>query len=140
MDEDCAPKNIIVKEPEIFRIFQVFFNTQRSMKDDKKLTISNKCEKFLIKAIEQVDGIEASNGAVELDISKIVNYFKEYNIPIALDDFQDARSAKFCGEYKMEENGRISAMLNIDYLRKMFPVVRFMNAINRANEVKANLK
>jgi CRP-like cAMP-binding protein len=49
LDEDGSPKILSVKEPETFRIFQVFFNTQRSMKDDKKLTISNKCEKFLIK-------------------------------------------------------------------------------------------
>jgi CRP/FNR family cyclic AMP-dependent transcriptional regulator len=48
MDEDGSPKNLLIKEPETFRIFQVFFNTQRSMKDDKKITISNKCEKFII--------------------------------------------------------------------------------------------
>jgi CRP/FNR family cyclic AMP-dependent transcriptional regulator len=139
LDEDGSPKILSVKEPETFRIFQVFFNTQRSMKDDKKLTISNKCEKFLIKALEQVEGQELTDGFVEVDLSKIVNYFKEYNIAIALDDFQGARNAKFCGEYKMEDNGRISAMLNVDYLKKMFPVVRFMNAINRVNDAKAQV-
>lgn len=138
MDEDGAPKILIVKEPETFRIFQVFFNAQRSMKDEKKLIISAKCEKFLIKALEQVEGIEPEEGVVELDLSKIVNTFKEYNIPIGLDDFQGARSAKFCGEYKMEESGRVTAMLNVDYLKKMFPVVRFMNAINRVNDAKAH--
>jgi CRP/FNR family cyclic AMP-dependent transcriptional regulator len=137
LDDEGAPKNLTTKEPELFRIFQVFFNTQRSMKDEKKLIISNKCEKFLIKAIEQVADSVPENGVVEVDLSKIVNYFKEYNIPIVLEDFQSARNAKFCGEYKMEENGRITAMLNLDYLNKMFPVVRFMNAINRTNDAKA---
>ena len=136
-DEDGAASNLMIKEPETFRIFQVFFNTQRSMKDDKKLIISNKCEKFLIKVLEQVEGMEVVNGTVEVDLSKIVNYFSEYHFPISLDDFQGARNAKFCGEYKMEENGRITAILNVDYLRKMFPVVRFMNAINRVNDLKA---
>ncbi|MDO9183133.1 MAG: cyclic nucleotide-binding domain-containing protein [Bacteriovorax sp.] len=138
LDEDGAPKNLIVKEPEMFRIFQVFFNAQRSMKDDKKLIISNKCEKFLIKILEQAEGLVVDNGVVEVDLSKVVNYFKEYNIPITLEDFQGARNAKFCGEYKMEDNGRITAMLNIDYLKKMFPVVRFMNALNRVNDAKAH--
>jgi len=137
MDEDGSPKNLIVKEPESFRIFQVFFNTQRSMKDDKKLIITNKCEKFLIKALEQIEGKEVEDGKVEVDLSAIVDSFKEYNIPIGLDDFQGARSAKFCGEYKMEDNGRISALLNVDYLKRMFPVVRFMNALNRVNDAKA---
>lgn len=137
MDEEGAPKVLMVKEPEVFRIFQVFFNAQRSMKDEKKLTISTKCEKFLIKALEQVEGIVPENGAVEVDLSKITGYFKEYNMPISLDDFQGARNAKFCGEYKMEDSGRVTAMLNVDYLKKMFPVVRFMNAINRVNDAKA---
>jgi CRP/FNR family cyclic AMP-dependent transcriptional regulator len=140
LDDEGAPKNLIIKEPETFRIFQVFFNAQRSMKDDKKLIISNKCEKFLLKALEQVEGLEVENGVVEVDLSKIVNYFKEYNIPISLDDFQGARNAKFCGEYKMEDSGRITAMLNVDYLKKMFPVVRFMNALNRVNDAKAQIK
>ena len=139
LDEDGAPKNLIIKEPETFRIFQVFFNAQRSMKDDKKLLISNKCEKFLIKALEQVESSEVIDGVVEVDLTKIVNYFKEYNIGISLDDFQGARNAKFCGEYKMEDSGRITAPLNVDYLKKMFPVVRFMNAINRVNEAKAQV-
>ncbi|MBP9679969.1 MAG: cyclic nucleotide-binding domain-containing protein [Bacteriovorax sp.] len=137
MDEDGSPKNLLIKEPDTLRIFQVFFNTQRSMKDDKKLIISNKCEKFLIKVLEDVEGKEVVEGKVEVDLSAIVNYFKEYNVPIVLEDFQGARNARFCGEYKMEDNGRVTAPLNIDYLKTMFPVVRFMNALNRLNDLKA---
>jgi CRP-like cAMP-binding protein len=137
-DEDDSPKNIIIKEPETFRIFQVFFNTQRMMKDDKKLIITPKCEKFIIKVLEQVDGIESGDGIVEADLSIILKYFKDHNISMVLDDFQGARNAKFCGEYKMESSGRVTAMINIDYLKKMFPVVRFMNSINRVNEAKAH--
>ncbi|MFA6236466.1 MAG: cyclic nucleotide-binding domain-containing protein [Bacteriovorax sp.] len=137
LDEEGAPKILMIKEPETFRIFQVFFNAQRSMKDDKKLTITNKCEKFIIKVLEQCEGAEVTNGVVEVDLSKVVSYFKEYNIPIALEDFQGARNAKFCGEYAMDDSGRVTAMFNIDYVRKMFPVVRFMNALNRVNDQKA---
>lgn len=137
LDEDGAPKNLMIKEPETFRIFQVFFNAQRSMKDDKKLIISHKCEKFLVKVLDQIVDTEVLNGVAEVDLSKTVNYFKEYNIPITLEDFQGARNAKFCGEYKMEESGRITTMLNVDYVKKMFPVVRFMNALNRVNDAKA---
>jgi hypothetical protein len=138
LDEEGAPKILIVKDPEIFRVFQVFFNTQRSMKDDKKLTISAKGEKFLLKALEQVEGVEPVNDGVEVNLSKIVDSFKEYNIPIILEDFQGARNAKFCGEYKMDDSGRVSTTLNIDYVKKMLPVVRFMNAINRVNDAKAH--
>jgi len=127
----------MIKDPETLRIFQVFFNTQRSMKDDKKLTISSKGERFLMKALEQVEGVEPVNDGVEVDLSRIVDSFKEYNVSIVLEDFQGARNAKFCGEYRMDDSGRVSTTLNIDYVKKMLPVVRFMNAINRVNDAKA---
>ena len=138
VDEQDASKVLSTHEPDTFRIFQVFFNSQRSLRDEKKLNISPKCEKFLVKVIEECDKLPINDGKVDLQISNIVAYFKEYNMGIALDDFQGAKNAKFCGEYRMEANNAIFTTINLDYLKKMFPVVRFMNAINRVNDVKAN--
>lgn len=137
IDEMDATKVLSTKEPDTFRIFQVFFNTQRGLRDDKKLMISSKCEKFILKVMDEASKIPDAGPQVEIDLTKIVNHFKEYNLPITLDDFQGAKNAKFCGEYKMDDKNNVSTMVNIDYLRKMFPVVRFMNAINRINELKA---
>ena len=137
LNEEDATKVLITKEPELFKTFHIFFNTQRSLRDDKKLNISTKGEKFITKLLEQVDPAKMEKGQQEIDLSLVINYFKEYNMPITLDDFQPARNAKFCGEYKMEDSGRITAMLNVDYVLKMFPVVKFMNALNRVNEAKA---
>jgi hypothetical protein len=75
---------------------------------------------------------------VEVSLSNVINYFKEYNIPVTLDDFAGAKNAKFCGEYKMSDSGVITTMLNIEYVRRMYPVVKFMNALNRLNEAKAH--
>ena len=137
IDESDATKIISTREPETFRIFQVFFNTQRTLRDDKKLNISPKCEKFLMKVMEECDKLPQEDGKCEIELTKITQHFKEYNIPITLDDFAGAKAAKFCGEYKMGENNSISAAINIDYLKRMFPVVRFMNALNRVNDLKA---
>ena len=137
VDEMDATKILSTKEPDTFRIFQVFFNTQRGLRDDKKLVISNKCEKFILKVMDEASKIPDAGAQVEIDLTKIVNHFKEYNLPITLEDFLGAKNAKFCGEYKMDDKNNISTMVNIDYLRKMFPVVRFMNALNRVNELKA---
>ena len=138
VDEQDASKVLSTHEPDTFRIFQVFFNSQRSLRDDKKLNISVKCEKFLIKVIEECDKLPINDGKVDIQLSSIVSYFKEYNMGITLDDFQGAKNAKFCGEYRMEANNAIFTTINLDYLKKMFPVVRFMNAINRVNDLKAN--
>jgi CRP/FNR family cyclic AMP-dependent transcriptional regulator len=137
VDELDASKVLFIREPDTFRIFQVFFNTQRALRDDKKLIISTKCEKFIIKVMEESANLPIVDGKVEIDLTKLVSHFKEYNLGITLDDFQGAKNAKFCGEYKMDDKNNVSTTVNIDYLRKMFPVVRFMNALNRVNELKA---
>lgn len=137
VDPEDSSKVLVTREPETFRIFHVFFNTQRSLKDDRKLNISAKGEKFISKLLEQVDPAKTVDGKQEVNLTTVINHFKEYNMPITLDDFQPARSAKFCGEYKMEDDGTITAMLNVDYVSKMFPVVKFMNALARVNEAKA---
>lgn len=137
VDELDASKVLITREPDTFRIFQVFFNTQRSLRDDKKLTISAKCEKFIVKVMEECDKLPIVDGKVDLEISNVVSHFKEYNMGITLDDFSGAKNAKFCGEYKLGEKGSVTTTINIDYVRRMFPVVRFMNALNRVNELKA---
>jgi CRP/FNR family cyclic AMP-dependent transcriptional regulator len=137
IDELDATKVLFIREPDTFRIFQVFFNTQRALRDEKKLIISTKCEKFIIKVMEESANLPIVDGKVEIDLTKLVNHFKEYNLGITLDDFQGAKNAKFCGEYRMDDKNNVSTTVNIDYLRKMFPVVRFMNALNRVNDLKA---
>ena len=137
MNEELGTKILITRDPEIFRILQVFFNTQRGLREDKKLIISAKCEKFIIKIIEESKNLTVENGKVDIELSKIVTHFKEYNMGISLDDFQGAKNANWCGEYRMGENNSISATVNIDKMKEMYPVVRFMNALNRINELKA---
>jgi CRP/FNR family cyclic AMP-dependent transcriptional regulator len=138
VDDLDASKVLYTREPETFRMFQVFFNTQRSLRDEKKLVISGKCEKFIVKVMDECAKLPVVDGKVDIELSQIVAHFKEYNMGITLDDFQGAKNAKFCGEYRMDGN-TISATINIDYMRKMFPVVRFMNALNRVNELKAKV-
>jgi CRP/FNR family cyclic AMP-dependent transcriptional regulator len=137
VDDLDASKVLITREPDTFRIFQVFFNTQRSLRDEKKLIITPKCEKFIVKVMEECEQLPVVDGKVDLEISNVVNYFKEYNMGITLDDFSGAKNAKFCGEYRLGEKGSVTTTINIEYVRRMFPVVRFMNALNRVNELKA---
>lgn len=137
MNDADGTKVLNTREPETFRIFQVFFNTQRGLRDDKKLIISGKCEKFILKVMEECANLPVVDGKVDIELSSIVAHFKEYNMGISLDDFQGVKNAKWCGEYRMGENNSISTTINIDKMKQMYPVVRFMNALNRINELKA---
>lgn len=131
-------KVLITQEPEKFKTFHIVYNTQRSLKDDKKLNITAKGEKFLVKVMEQVDPGKLQDGKYEVDLSLALKFFKEYNMPIVLDDFMCAKNAKFCSDYSMGEAGKITTMLNVDLVNRMFPVIKFMNAINRVNDLKAH--
>jgi len=130
-------KSLMTREPETFRIFQVFINTQRTLRDDKKININAKCERFINKVMETLDESQVIDGSVEVSLTKVINHFKEYNIPVTLDDFTGAKNAKFCGEYKMGDNGEIKTIFHLDYVRRMYPVIKFMNAINKVNEAKS---
>jgi CRP-like cAMP-binding protein len=131
-------KILITPEPEKFKTFHIVYNTQRSLKDEKKLNITQKGEKFLVKVMEQVDPAKLQDGKHEVDLSLSLKFFKEYNLGIVLDDFMCVKNAKFCSEYNMGENGKITTMLNVDLVNRMFPVIKFMNAINRVNDIKAH--
>jgi hypothetical protein len=37
----------------------------------------------------------------------------------------------------MDDGGRVCTDMNVDYAKKMLPIVRLMNAINRVNDAKA---
>ncbi len=139
-DEDGLPKLIIVKDPDTFKKFQAFFFSQRLLKEDKQLKISSKCEKFLMKVMEQAATLKPVEGKVEVDLMAIVDHFKEYNLPIGLEDFQEAKDAKFCGEYNMSSDGKITTLINYEFLKSMFPIVRLMNVIKHSNELKAKKK
>ena len=140
VNKDDESKMLITQEPEKFKVFHMVFNAQRSMKDDKKLNITPKGEKFLTKILEQVDINNMTDGKQEVDLSLALKFFKDYNMGIVLDDFQFARTAKFCSEYAMGAEGKITTILNADYVLKMFPVIKFMNALNRVNEAKTHTK
>ncbi len=123
---------------EVFRQFQVFFHAQRLMEDSKKLSISPKCEKFLVKVLEQVsEKIPNEEGQVQCNLSEILEWFKERNVAIGIDDFKEALAAKFCGDLIVGAGGKMFTMVNLEYLKKMFPVVKFQNALNKVNESKA---
>jgi len=61
-DEDGMLKLLQVKDLESFRKFQAFFFSQRLLKEEKKLKISSKCEKFIAKVLEQASKLKIADG------------------------------------------------------------------------------
>ena len=77
MSSDKSEILLQIKDIEVFKKFQAFFFSQRLLKDDKKLKISSKCEKFIAKVIEQAGKSKIADGKVEINLSAMTNYFNE---------------------------------------------------------------
>jgi CRP-like cAMP-binding protein len=137
-DEDGLPRILRVKNVEDLRGMVVFFNTQRMVDDSKKLQISSKCERFLSRVLEQLNakGLDKPKGMA--DISAILDDFKSRNVPISDEDFKDAVDAKLAEDILVGEGNKLTAVINYEKLKRVFPAIRMMNAIKRVNEAKAN--
>lgn len=136
-DEDGLPKVIEVRNPDELRSIVVFLNTQRRVEDSKKLTISNKCERFLSRIIEQVNIGGGQNPQEVVDISSVLEDFKSRQIPIEKDDLKDAIEAGLTEEIMVGSGNKMTSVVNIEKLRRIFPAIRMNNSIMRVNKEKA---
>ncbi len=134
-DEDGLPKNLRMRNPDQFRSISIFMNQQKLIEDEKKLKVSSKCERFLSRVLEQLK--TADKPQAMADISLILADFKERKVPINDGDFKDAVDAGFAEDLLVGEDNRLTSVINIDKLRKVFPAIRLQNAIKRINEKKA---
>lgn len=136
-DEDGLPKVIEIKNPDDLRSIVVFLNTQRRVEDSKKLKISNRCERFLSRVIEQINIKGGTNPKEVADISAVLEDFKSRQIPIEKDDFEDAIEAGLAEEIMVGSGNKMTSVINIDKLRRVFPAIRMNNSIIRINREKA---
>lgn len=137
MDEDGLPKLLSLANPDQFRAMTVFFNTQRLVDDAKKVQISDKCETFLGAILSQIKANGIKHPQEVSDISAILKAFEQQNIPVVDEDLKDAVKAGLCEDIIVGEGNKLTSVVNIDKLDKMFPALRMMNAIKKINETKA---
>lgn len=137
LDQDNLPKLVTVANVERLRGISAFLDNQRRVDDAKKLKISNKCERFLKRIIDQVVIKGFQGPSVEVDISSILLDFKERNVPIVDSDLKDAVDAGLCDDIIVGSANKLFSKVNADKLMKIFPAIKLMNAIEKVNEEKA---
>tara|TARA_R110000868_G_scaffold42895_3_gene144691 strand:- start:33044 stop:34084 length:1041 start_codon:yes stop_codon:yes gene_type:complete len=135
-DDDGALKLIQMANPERIKFLMSFLHNQRRADESKKMKISYKCELFIKKIIDQITLTGVKGKAVECDVSAILADFKATNTIINEADLKDAIDQGLCDDLVVGDNNRIIANVNYDQMVKMFPAIKLMNAIERANESK----
>ncbi len=147
-DEDKAPNVLILKNIELVRQIFIFYNTERHLPDDKKMRISEKCEMIIAKMIEKA----ASNPVIDIPNLRITEDFtpkftkyyiltpvlqdlKAKSVSVSPDHLDDGKSTGLFGEVVMQD-GQVLIEADMAKVQKMYPVIRFMNAIKKQNTEK----
>ncbi len=136
-DEDNLPRLIQISNLDRFRSMLVFFNTQRTLTDDKQLDISGKCEKLLKKILDQLVAAGGDSPKMKADITVILDDFKSRNVPITEEDLRDAVKAGIAEDLLVGAGNNLSSVIDLEKLKKLYPSIKLMNSIASENEDKA---
>jgi CRP/FNR family cyclic AMP-dependent transcriptional regulator len=148
-DEDKVPNLLLLKNIELVRQIFIFYNTERHLPDEKKMRISDKCEMIIAKMLEKMPSnpvIDIPNLKTSEDfapkftkyyiLNPIIDEMKAKNIPINPDHLDDGKSIGLFGELLMKD-GQVFIEADMTKVQKMYPVIRFMNAVRKSNTEKA---
>lgn len=147
-DDDKLPHVLLLRNVEMIRQIFIFFNTDRHLSDEKRMRISDKCEMIIAKILEKGSGniIEIPN--VRSTEDSPAKFTKMYNLNPVLEDFksksvtvnptslEDGRNVGLFGEVMILEGVNY---IEIDFpkVQKLYPVIRFMNAVRKMNQEKS---
>jgi CRP/FNR family cyclic AMP-dependent transcriptional regulator len=135
-DEDGLPKLVKVASVDRFRSLLVFFNTQRISVDEKKLVISDNCERFLKAILDQFILGKVETPKYAADITAVMEEFKQNNLPITDEDLNDAITAGLAEDIIIGDGGKLTSVVDYEKLKKSYPAIKMMNAIRRVNTGK----
>ncbi len=139
-DEDNLPKVLRINDVEGIRSILVFLNSERLKEEDKKTRVSRKCERLLGKIIQQVRASGKAADRVPVDLSSILDEFKEAKIAISDQDLTDAVAVGLCEDIVVGEYNKLKTTVNYKKLLKVFPALRLQNAIDATNKEKSGEK
>lgn len=146
---EISEEELILKNIETIRQVFIYYNSERHLPDDKKMRISDKCEVLIGKMLE----LSAKN-LTDIPNLKITDeikprFTKQYVLNPALEDLKllgtsinpdvldDGRNIGLFGEL-LSKDGQIFVETDLPKVQKLYPVMRFMNAIRKMNAEKSN--
>ena len=148
-DDEKMPNLLLLKNMDLIRQIFIFYNSERHLPEEKKMRISDRAEAIIAKMLEKLP----ANPMVDIPNLKIVDdvapkFTKYYNLTPVIEDFkarnqsinvenlEDGKNVGLFGEVLMKD-GVIYVEADITRIQKLYPVIRFMNAVRKLNAEKA---
>jgi CRP/FNR family transcriptional regulator, cyclic AMP receptor protein len=150
-DQEKLPYTFVVKNLDLLRSLFIFYNSEKQLPDDKKMKIGQNCLVFLEKILQysqkyppvdipnlrpQDEFDRSHRFTQQFNITPIMLEFKEKNLGINPDHLDDARSVKITGDRAVED-GQMLVEIDLPKLQKMYPIIKFMNSVNKQNREKS---
>jgi CRP/FNR family cyclic AMP-dependent transcriptional regulator len=132
-DKDGMPKIFIAKNIDMIRHIFVFYNTEKSVVDDKKVNVDERCQLFLEKIYSAASTLPDNPPKVPFNISPILAEFKKKNVSVGTQNLEDAKANGICGEIMIGKDNVMNLELYLDKLRKLLPIIQFKNALKKLN-------
>lgn len=140
---------LLMKNVEIIRQIFIHYNTERHLPEDKKLRIGDRCELAMAYMLENLP----SNPVVDIpnlkviddvmpkftkyyDLTPVIEILKNKNLTLTPDHLDDGKNVGLFGEM-VNNKGVVQVEVDIAKVQKLYPIVRFMNAIRKLNEEKS---
>jgi hypothetical protein len=147
-DEYNLPNLLLLKNIEIIRQIFIYYNGERHLSEEKKMKVGEKCEMLISKMIEKaplyplidipnlkvIDGI-APKFTRYYDITAILDEFKAKGLGFQTDHIDDGKNIGLFGEVFMMD-GNVLVETDFPKVQKLYPIIRFMNAIKKSNAEK----
>ncbi len=135
--EEDKNEYLTLADIQFFRDTLGFIDEQRRLDDAKRLIIPPRSQAFMEKIIEQTEGKDVEkDGTVEVNLSEIYKKFKENQSNIGQDDFLDVVSQGLAQEIVVGDKQAFLSRVKILEIRKLYPIIQFVNRINDLNDEK----
>lgn len=148
-DEEKLPNLLLLKNIELIRQVFIYYNSERHLPEEKKMKVGDKCEMVLARMIEKASEnplMDIPNLKVTEEhtprftkyykLTNILNEFKSKNIVINPDHTSDGKNLGLFGEVVMKD-GDVLVEVDFSKVQKLYPIIRFMNAVKKSNQEKA---
>lgn len=147
-DEDKLPQVFVLKNVEMIRQIFIYYNSERHIPDEKKMRISDRCEMVIAKILEKGNGklqdipnLRSTEDAPAkftkmYDLTEVISDLRTKNVNVTPSALDDGKNVGLFGEV-MVINGVNFIEIDFAKVQKMYPVIRFMNAVRKMNAEKS---
>jgi len=137
-DKDGLPKVMVLKDLNQMRSFFIFYNTEKHLTEDKKLSISIKCQTFLEEIWKKIATNPNTESVMTLvEVQSLLNHWKNKGVSIGIDSLDDAREHGLVGEVIIGDGNALSIEVHHAKLSKMLPNIKFLNRMLASNKSKS---